>query len=71
MPIITNIGSEEIPDITDDIIKLALGEMKGGRAPGEDGITQEMLQLGESVTLHSLNIFLNKCLQTSKISDNW
>ncbi|XP_050449705.1 uncharacterized protein LOC126850606 [Cataglyphis hispanica] len=72
MSIITNIGSEEILDITDDEIKLALCQMKGGRASnGKDGITQEMLQLDESVTLYSLNILLNKCLQTSKVYDNW
>lgn len=30
-------------------------------APCEDGTTQEIIQLGSTATLESVNIFLNEC----------
>lgn len=45
--------------------------MKNGRAPGEDGITTEMLKYGGAVTIESIKILLNKCLSEGRIPDTW
>ncbi|KAF2882101.1 hypothetical protein ILUMI_24071 [Ignelater luminosus] len=49
-------------NITEAEIKLALSQIKKDRAPGRDGITREMMQLGRVATVKSIDILLNKCL---------
>ena len=41
-PPILNVGSEELPDITPEEIKLALRQLKNRRAPGEDSVLPEI-----------------------------
>lgn len=57
-------------DITVDKITRVLSQMWNSRALGEDGIRKEIIQLGGTVTLKSMSIFMNKN-HNSKISKNW
>lgn len=68
---IMNIGSEEIPNININEIEHALTQIKNNRAPGEDGVTTEMLKMGGTATLESIEILLNKCLSEGKIPNTW
>lgn len=58
-------------DITVEEVRLALSPMKNKRAPGDDGITSEMLKLGGTVAIESVQILLNKCLTQSTIPETW
>lgn len=42
-----------------------------GRAPGEDGVTCEMLKIGGTTTLKAIQILLNKCLHERQIPYCW
>ncbi|XP_037028796.1 uncharacterized protein LOC119069032 [Bradysia coprophila] len=45
-PIIRNVGSEDMPDITIDEVHAAVAEMKNKKSPGEDGVPVEAIKLG-------------------------
>lgn len=45
--------------------------MKNERAPGEDGITKECIQLGGIKTLEAVRTLLNKCIQEGSIPKTW
>lgn len=44
---IKNLGSEDIPEITNKEIKKALKQIKTGKCPGEDTHTTKILTFGE------------------------
>jgi len=66
---IMNVGSEDVLEISIQEIELALKLLKTGRAPGEDGVTVEMLKLGGDALLKAIGTLLNKCLQSNKIPE--
>lgn len=68
---ITNVGSEELPEITTVEITHALKQMKNRKAPGEDQITSEMLKAGGRTLLEALRILTNKCMFEGKIPKKW
>lgn len=65
---IRNVGSEDVSEINIQEIKLVLKQLRTGRAPGEDGVTTEMLRLGGDTALKAVETLLNKCLQSGEIS---
>lgn len=69
--VITNVGSETIPEITISEIEDALNHMKNGKAPGNDGITCEMIKTGGHQLLETMRILLNRCITTGEIPETW
>lgn len=68
---IINIGSEELPDIPAEEIKLTLKQSKPNRAPGEDRIITGMLKIGTEKPLKLFTKLLtNVCLQ-AEYHTNW
>lgn len=70
-PIITNVGSEEMPDITFEEVSAALAEMKNGKSPGEDGVPVEAIKFGGDTLLETITALFNKCLELEKVPIAW
>ena len=70
-PIIRNVGSEDLPEISVEEIKAALKDLKNGKAPGEDGIPIEAIKEGGDELLTVIANMFNKCLEESRIPDSW
>lgn len=70
-PVILNVGSEELPDITAEETKASLVEMKNGKSPGEDGILIEAIKEGGDTLLQMITALFNKCLELEKIPEAW
>ena len=69
-PIITNVGSEELPDITIEEVKAAVTEMKNKKSPGEDGVPVEAKLGGASLSI-AITALFNHCLELEKIPEAW
>jgi len=69
--IVMNVGSEDIPDITDEEIKSNIKAMKRDKAPGIDGIVPDLIKEGEETLLEPLRTLLNLCLHERKIPEDW
>ncbi|CAK1594488.1 unnamed protein product [Parnassius mnemosyne] len=54
--------SEDIPDVSLSEIRMALQHLKNGKAPGEDGITAELLKAGGRPVLEVLQKLFNSVL---------
>lgn len=54
--ILTNSGSEEVPDIRNFEMKETLKQMKNGRCPGEDLITSDILKVGGNIIIHPIKL---------------
>ena len=70
-PIIKNVGSEELPDITKEEVKAAVIEMKNRKSPGEDGVPIEAIKLGGDTLVSAITALFNKCLESEKIPKAW
>ena len=70
-PAITNVGSEEMPDITVEEIGTALKEMKDRKSPGEDGVPIEAIKFGGDTMLSAIAALFNKCLEEGKVPESW
>ena len=57
-PTITNVGSEELPDITVEETKAAFDEMKK-TSPGEDGVPIEAIKVGGVTLLKTITALFN------------
>ena len=70
-PVIMNVGSEELPDITVEEVSAALAEMKNRKSPGEDGVPVEAIKLGGDTLLETITALFNKCLELEKVPTEW
>jgi hypothetical protein len=70
-PIIRNVGSEDMPDITVDEVKAAVAEMKNKKSPGEDGVPVEAIKLGGDSLLGAITTLFNQCLQWEEVPEAW
>lgn len=68
---IVNQGSEVLPDITLDEIKLALKKTKNNKAPGEDCVVADAVKMGGNCLLKKIAKLFNLCLFNSTIPDRW
>ena len=56
--------SENLPEVTQNEISIALGQLKNGKAPGEDGITTELLKAGGKLIIACLQrILIPSCFR--------
>lgn len=68
---IKNVNSEIQPEISKSEIKKALKELKNNKAPGQDGMTAEMLKNGGKIITNTLYTLMNQIMQEKKIPDSW
>lgn len=68
---ITNVGSEDVPEITEAEIQFALSKMHNGKAPGEDDIIVEMVKMGGDPVIQFLKEIFNRCLEEGRIPEKW
>ena len=64
-------GGEDKPLILVDEVKLAIRNMKTGKAPGEDGNTIDMIKEREEVLNVVLAELYNRCLPSEEIPEGW
>lgn len=65
-PVIMNVGSEEMPEITVDETTAAVNEMKNNKSPGEDSVPIEAIKEGGDTLLKVITALFNKCLELEK-----
>lgn len=58
--------TENLPEISLSEIGMALGQLRDGKAPGEDGITTELLKAGGAPILKELQKIYNSVLFRGK-----
>lgn len=63
--------TEDIPEISSYEIKRALKQLKKYKAPGEDGITTELLKAGGRAVIKELRWLFNEALFTGEIPSSW
>ncbi|KAJ0181100.1 hypothetical protein K1T71_003185 [Dendrolimus kikuchii] len=63
--------TEDIPEVDVDEISAALGQLKNGRAPGDDGITTELLKAGGMPILKALAELFNYVIHRSTVPKAW
>src|ERR1700761_844966 len=66
-----NVGSEELPDVTEEEVKAALNEMKNKKAPGDDDIPIEAIKEGGETLLSAITTLFIKCLEQEQIPKAW
>ena len=66
-----NSRSEVVPPILKEEVANALHQMKKGKAPGEDQLTADILQLGGEETVNILTKLYNRILQLEQIPTQW
>ena len=68
---ITNVGSEDILDITEEEIMVNIRRMKYNKAAGSDNIIPELIKEGGETIVRALKILFNKCLVEREIPQDW
>ncbi|CAK1584434.1 unnamed protein product [Parnassius mnemosyne] len=63
--------SDDIPDVSLSEIRMALQHLKNGKAPGEDGITAELLKAGGKPVLEVLQKLFNSVLHGGITPEAW
>ncbi|XP_041982923.1 craniofacial development protein 2-like, partial [Aricia agestis] len=67
----TTMEVDELPDVSIGEIGLALKQLKGGKTPGRDGITIELLRAGGEPVLRELRKVFNFVLQRGVSPEEW
>ena len=63
--------TEDIPDVSLDEISMALEHLKNNKAPGDDGITAELLKAGGKPILEVLQRLFNSVIHEGKTPQAW
>lgn len=63
--------TEDLPEISLGEIEIALGQLKNGKAPGEDGITSELLKAGGRPVLRELQKVFNVVINNGRTPRAW
>ena len=63
--------TEDIPDVSLYEIRMALKQLKNNKAPGEDGITAELLKAGGTPVLKTLQRLFNAVILGGKTPQSW
>ena len=59
-------------DFTEDEVKEAVKELKKNKAPGPDGITNDMIQKGGDIVIRIMTKFFNKLLrEEAQLPESW
>ena len=68
--VVNKLANEELEISVEDVRK-AVKKLKGGKSPGVDGITSEMLKCGGECLLEWLRRVCNVCVLEEKVPNNW
>lgn len=63
--------TEDLPEVSSGEIEIALRQLKNGKAPGEDGITTELLKAGGKPVLGELQKLFNAVLFEGRTPEAW
>ena len=63
--------TDELPDISQDEIVMALRQLRNGKAPGEDGITSELLKAGGAPVIREIQNLFNTVLHSGRTPKAW
>lgn len=63
--------TDELPEISQGEIEIALGQLRNGEAPGEDGVTSELLKAGGKPLLRELQKLFNAVLSCGRTPIAW
>lgn len=63
--------TEDIPDVSLYEISMALKQLKNNKAPGDDGVTSELLKAGGKPILRSLQKLFNSVIHEGKPPQAW
>lgn len=66
-----NVDDIEVPPILQSEVRTAIGELKSGKAPGEDNIHNEHLKLGHDSLLTPLTAVFNEILKSETVPHQW
>ena len=61
----------DIRPVTTEEVKKALNAMQGGKSPGEDQITADLLKDGGLIVLEKLANLYTQCLMTASVPESW
>lgn len=64
-------NTENVPPILTSEVRTALKELKNNKCPGDDGIYNEYLKLGQEELIPVLRDLFNKIIETEEIPETW
>ncbi|CAF4916870.1 unnamed protein product [Pieris macdunnoughi] len=70
-PLIKNVGSENLPEVTVAESQLAVRKLKNERAPGEHNVIPEMHKAARDKLYSALATLFTKCLIEGAVPSSW